>query len=71
MNINIETLIQGGAVSIALGLVWLVHRMSGDFKEVIINHIDHSSEIQRKQTKWMQKLIDVIEHLDDRLNGKT
>lgn len=70
MEINTDTLIQGGAVSISLALIWLVARLVKDFKDVITNHISHATEVERQQTKWLQKLVDVIEALDRRLNGK-
>lgn len=74
---EIETFTKYGTSGIALaliGLITLLVKISRedrkDFKEVITNHIDHSTEIQRQQTGVMERLASVIEGLDRRLNGK-
>ena len=81
---NIETIVQAGAVGIAILLIWLCREIlksqKGEremFMTTVRNHIDHatetqdkSNEIQRKQTGALQRLSGVIESLDKRLNGK-
>lgn len=67
---TLSILIQGGAVGIALALIYLLYWITKQFGDLVKNHINHSTEIQSKMLVAIQKLTGVIENLDRRINGK-
>ena len=66
----IPTIVQAGAVGIALALIWLLYSVFKLFNTIIGNHIDHNTEVQRQLTKAVARLASVIESLDRRLLDK-
>lgn len=66
-----------GSVVTAAAFIYYLIRRDKEFSQVISNHLAHSQLIQKETneaskglTRELQKLGDVIDHMDRRLNGK-
>lgn len=66
-----------GSVVTAGAFIFYLIKRDKEFSTVISNHLDHSNKTQkdtnkasRGLTRELQKLGDVIEHMDKKLNGK-
>ena len=77
----LQTAIQGGAITIALYLVWSGNRERNQINierkeerelwyKTVSNHMEHDQKLHEKQIKTLQKLVDVISHMNERYDGK-
>ena len=64
----IETIIQGGAVGLALAQLGFMYYLVKSFGELVRNHISHSTKVQVKLTLAIEKLVMVVSSLDRKLN---
>ncbi len=73
MQLDVQTIIQGGAVGISVLLIILIGAIIKWLFRFFGNHIDHNTKSNIGHTKSNQELIDVIRELKDFLmhnNGK-
>ena len=60
--VDLETLIQGGAVGIALVTLGLLYKKDQATNKLIGNHLDSETKAKLKQAVALQKLASVIKH---------
>ena len=74
----LQVAIQGGAITIALYLVWSGNKERREVNEerkeerelwykTVSNHMNHDMELHQKQIKTLQKLVDVVSNMEKKL----
>ena len=54
---DVQTLIEGGTISIALVVLYLSHQERKDYRKIITNHINHNTETQTELKDAIRELI--------------
>ena len=66
-NSTIQLIIQGGAVGIALALVWVIFKLVTNHDKHFLEALNRNTDAWNKNEIALTKLIDVIDILEEKI----
>ena len=52
---DIQTLIEGGTISIVFLVLWFAHQERREYRKIIANHINHNTKALTELLTWLKK----------------